>query len=60
MIRLKNRTDVTHNDMSAVHIALQVVDMINCGEFTANENITKQCADISVSVKKLLPVFDEF
>ena len=51
---------VSHNELSAMHVSLQLADMINCSEIEVDPDIKKQCSDYFFSIKHLLSVVDSF
>ena len=51
---------ISRNELSAIHISLQIADMINCKELVVDEYSTQLCNSNAFAITKLLSVFDNY
>lgn len=51
---------VRNNELSAIHISLQLADMINQNEIIVDPTYKKQCSERLFSINHLLSVFDSY
>lgn len=49
-----------HNELSAIHISLQLADMINQHEVDVDSTSTNICKEYMFDINKLLPIFDRY
>lgn len=51
---------ISHNELTAVYVSLQLADLINHGDVSVDDHSKKLCSQNIFSINKLLPVFDSF
>lgn len=51
---------ISFNELSSIHISLQIANMINHGDILVDNYSKNLCSQFVFSINKLLPVFDSF
>ena len=58
---LKNMNEqISRNELSAIHVSLQIADMVNHQELVVDEYSTQLCNSNAIEITKLLSVFDNY
>jgi hypothetical protein len=57
---VNHESKILNNELSAIHVSLQIADMINCNELIADNESTQLCSDCSAAISRLLPIFDNY
>lgn len=59
--RLSNfSTLISYNELSAIHVSLQLASLINRDDVSVDDYSKKLCSQYIFSINKLLPIFDSF
>jgi len=51
-------TQLSNNELSAIHVSLQIADLINHSDVSVDDYSKKLCSQHIFSINKLLPIFD--
>ncbi len=51
---------ISQNELSAIHVSLQIADMVNHQELIVDEYSTQLCNSNAFAITKLLAVFDSY
>lgn len=53
-------TQISDNEISAIHVSLQLADLINRSDISVDDYSKNLCSQNIFSINKLLPIFDSF